>query len=281
MADKYGLATDYNSELISQYLSYADNSVASKRQAGYDQVAANQSLLNEMLGRQQLATERDIANRRIQAQRSGMSSAQLAALEVQNIMAGQLGATQVAQQAMLENAAVKSQFAGAEADTRAALFEVLNTNRSNVAAIDAQKYSASAVSQMRELFPNASEGQLLALAKNYLGIELSDSDQALITAASMPQNVKSFADTYNVSEEVATMALNGINGAPLDFKSFSNDVLGRSRAGNYDEYQKYITAFNKLHKTTYVAGEERIRSDRSNRTPENTLAGEIAAMSRT
>jgi hypothetical protein len=148
-------------------------------------------VLYETLGRTQLQNERDIAQRRMQAQRSGMTSSQLAAFEMQNIMAGQLGAQQVAQQSMLEMAGVEAQYAGLEAQNQANLFEILNSNRASVAAIDAQKYSSSAISQAAELYPDASKAEHLIIAKSILGMELSKEETTIYKTLTSARSVDS------------------------------------------------------------------------------------------
>jgi len=139
-------------------------------------------MLYETLGRNQLQNERDIAQRRIQAQRSGMSSAQLAAFEMQNIMTSQLGAQQVAQQSLLEMGALEAQFAGMEAQNQANMFELLNTNRASIASIDAQKFSSSGIKQAQELFPDETAENQLIIAKQLSGMELTPAEEKIYKA---------------------------------------------------------------------------------------------------
>lgn len=70
---------------------------------------------NEMyrsIGLSQMQYERDIAKRRQQALKSGMSTAQLAAQEQSNILAAQTGATQIAQNYANQRYNTITQFAG-------------------------------------------------------------------------------------------------------------------------------------------------------------------------
>lgn len=181
MADeKYGIATGYNSQLIQDYLNYSDKSIGAQRQARQGVVDTSTSMMYDALGRMQLQTERDIAKRRIQAQRSGMTSSGLASLEMQNIMVGQMGAQQLAQQYRMETAGIESEFAGAEDAARAGLFETLNANRGQVAAVDAQRFSASGIEQLREIFPEATPQQLEILNRKLLGLTMSPSDKKAI-----------------------------------------------------------------------------------------------------
>lgn len=172
MADeKYGIATGYNSQLIQDYLQYSDKSIGAQRQARQGVVDTSTSMMYDALGRMQLQTERDIAKRRIQAQRSGMTSSGLASLEMQNIMVGQMGAQQLAQQYRMETAGIESEFAGAEDAARAGLFEILNANRGQVAAVDAQRFSSSIFAQMQDLFPEASREEIEVLSRRFMGLE--------------------------------------------------------------------------------------------------------------
>ncbi len=182
MADeKYGIATGYNSQLIQDYLKYSDKSIGAQRQGRQGVVDTSTSMMYDALGRMQLQTERDIAKRRIQAQRSGMTSSGLASLEMQNIMVGQMGAQQLAQQYRMETAGIESEFAGAEDAARAGLFEILNANRGQVAAVDAQRFSSSAVEQIRDIFPDATPQQLEVLSRRLLGLNTdSKTDKALL-----------------------------------------------------------------------------------------------------
>lgn len=128
-----------------------------------------------------------------------MTSAQLAAFEMQNIMAGQLGSQQVAQQALLETAALETQYAGLEAQNQARAFEIMNSNRANVAAIDAQRYASSAISQIKELFPNATPEQLQILARQYLGFDLTADDKKVIKSLIAPDTGGTYRGTGGVA----------------------------------------------------------------------------------
>lgn len=96
--------------------------LSSMNQATDEKYSASMSELqraeNDMyrtLGMTQRQMERDIAKRRQQALKSGMSTAQLAAQEQQNLLAAQTGATQIAQQYADQRYNTINQFAGARA----------------------------------------------------------------------------------------------------------------------------------------------------------------------
>lgn len=112
---------------------------------------------NEMyrsIGLSQRQFERDIAKRRQQALKSGMSTAQLAAQEQQNILAAQTGATQIAQDYANQRYNTINQFANSRAQNYTNTLGqqlqyntgALATNRANWASgllqAYAQKYAA-------------------------------------------------------------------------------------------------------------------------------------------
>jgi hypothetical protein len=238
MADeKYGIAKNYNSDLIKEYLNYSDSAIEKQRQAGRDSLNQSTGAMYDALGRMQLQTERDIAKRRTQAQRSGMTSSQLAAYEMQNIMTGQLGAQQIAQQYRQEQSMMESQFAGAEDQTRAALFELLNNNNAQIAAVDAQRYAASAYAQVKELFPGADAETQDMLARRMLGQELEPNEEKIVNSY-----LRSVSDGTASSRGGSAEGNNSATPKPVDFTEFNGDVL---------QYDKYILEYNQKHGTKY------------------------------
>lgn len=181
MNDKYGLPTSYDSDLIKEYLGFADAGIASKRQAALKESSTSEMAMYDAIGRTQLQAERDIAQRRVQALRSGMTSSQLAAFEMQNLQAAQLGATEIGQQYAKERAGIMTEYAGMEDEARAGLFEILNGNVANIAAIDAEKYANSDVAIYQELFPGADPKTIDALVRRAKDPSaLSSFDKSLI-----------------------------------------------------------------------------------------------------
>lgn len=80
--------------------------------AAMDSLQRSENDMYRALGLSQRQMERDIAKRRQQALKSGMSTAQLAAQEQQNLLAAQTGATQIAQQYADQRYNTINQFAG-------------------------------------------------------------------------------------------------------------------------------------------------------------------------
>ena len=114
--------TNPETGLTNEYQSYLDAlNAASQDQYNIAMqeldVAENQMLRSIGLSQRQM--ERDIAKRRQQALKSGMSTAQLAAQEQQNILAAQTCATQIAQQYTDQRYNTINQFAGAQSQNYA------------------------------------------------------------------------------------------------------------------------------------------------------------------
>lgn len=111
-----GLTIDY------QKLLDAQNAVVNQQYAAeMQELDRAESDMYRSIGMSQRMMERDIAKRRQQALKSGMSTAQLAAQEQQNILAAQTGAAQIAQQFADQRYGVISQFAGAGAQNYASM----------------------------------------------------------------------------------------------------------------------------------------------------------------
>ena len=235
MADNpYDIATGYNSPLIQDYLKHSNSAIGAKRDAAQESIDLSRSTMYDVLGRQQLQTERDIAKRRIMAQRSGMTSSQLAAQEMQNIMTGQMGAQQIAQQYRQEQALAEQQFAGAEDENMAGLIEMLNANRNTVASLDTQKYTASAIAQVKELYPSATPEQLSILARQYLGLDISSSEASKISGLGSESRLFT-----------GDKPLSGKQWAEEEGTNFTWDGSAPKK------YKKYIEEFNKRKGTDY------------------------------
>jgi hypothetical protein len=128
--------------------------IQQQRSAQMQQLGTLESGMFDQMGRAQLASERDIANRRMQALRSGMPSSQLAALELQNVQTAQLGAQQMAQQYDDIRMQLGTELAGAESMMAGDLTRELLQGRVDMEAIDAQRFTADTAAQMRAMFPN-------------------------------------------------------------------------------------------------------------------------------
>ena len=96
-------------------LSSMNQATDEKYSAAMSELQRAENDMYRTLGMTQRQMERDIAKRRQQALKSGMSTAQLAAQEQQNLLAAQTGATQIAQQYADQRYNTINQFAGARA----------------------------------------------------------------------------------------------------------------------------------------------------------------------
>lgn len=257
---KYGIANSYDDDLIKQYLSYTNSAIDAKQTAAQKALDTSKSQMYDAIGRAQLQNEQDIIKRRTQAQRSGATSSQLAAMEMQNMAVGQLGMQNIVSQFATEQAALETEYAGAKDEVMANAFQILNENVNNIAAVDAQRYAASSVEQMRELYPDATDAQLNVLARQYLGQDLSKSDKELISQVNTGYAFSEIATNLGVTNISAFETY--VNGnTPVNFKTFANGALGDTRAGTFSKYEQYVEYYNKVHGTSYVA--QKIRDNSS------------------
>lgn len=128
--------------------------IQQQRAAQQAQLGNVESTMYDQLGRSQLQTERDIAQRRIQALRSGMPSSQLAALELQNVQTAQLGAQEMAQQYDQLRMQLGTELAGAEDMYAAEMGTQLAQSRTDLEAIEGQKFASDLDAQMSNLMRN-------------------------------------------------------------------------------------------------------------------------------
>lgn len=127
-----GLNVDY-----ARQLQALNQSTAAQYEASMNELARAENDMYRSIGMSQMQYERDIAKRRQQALKSGMSTAQLAAQEQANILAAQTGATQIAQNYMNQRYNTINSFAGRGAQNYAqVLANQINWNQ-NVATQNA------------------------------------------------------------------------------------------------------------------------------------------------
>lgn len=168
----------YNSTLIQQALGFGDAAVAEKRAASMQNLGRIEGTMYDVLGRQQLQSEKDIAQRRMQAIRSGQTSAQIAIQEMQGIQARQIAAQAIAQQYDQQRLELGTEFAGAENTNRQFMLETLNQNVNNKAAVDAQVFASDWNGQMANVFGKDFWDGLepdikLGIVNKFQGIEIS------------------------------------------------------------------------------------------------------------
>lgn len=141
--------------LNADYQSYLDalNMVSDQQyQIAMDELAMEENQLYRSIGLSQRQMERDIAKRRQQALKSGMSTAQLAAQEQQNILAAQTGAAQIAQQYADQRYSTINEFAGASAQNYANVLAQQMQYNQNLEQFNAQQ-SANWASTLAQVYP--------------------------------------------------------------------------------------------------------------------------------
>ena len=127
-----GLNVDY-----ARQLEALNQSTSAQYEASMNELARAENDMYRSIGMSQMQYERDIAKRRQQALKSGMSTAQLAAQEQANILAAQTGATQIAQNYMNQRYNTINSFAGKGAQNYAqVLANQINWNQ-NIATQNA------------------------------------------------------------------------------------------------------------------------------------------------
>ena len=142
-----GLNTDYQTYLD------ALNAVSEQQyQTAMNELSIAENEMYRAIGLSQRQMERDIAKRRQQALKSGMSTAQLAAQEQQNILAAQTGAAQIAQQYADQRYSTINQFAGVNAQNYADTLANQIQYTQNLNQFTAQQ-SANWSAALAEAFP--------------------------------------------------------------------------------------------------------------------------------
>lgn len=142
-----GLNTDYQTYLD------ALNAVSEQQyKTAMNELSIAENEMYRAIGLSQRQMERDIAKRRQQALKSGMSTAQLAAQEQQNILAAQTGAAQIAQQYADQRYSTINQFAGVNAQNYADTLANQIQYTQNLNQFNAQQ-SANWSAALAEAFP--------------------------------------------------------------------------------------------------------------------------------
>ena len=209
--ERHGIPTSMNHQLIQQALGFGDSAIAAQRNAATQSLGRIEQSMYDIIGRNQLQSERDISQRRMQAVRSGMSSSQLAALELQNIQASQIGAQQIAQQYDMQREEMMREFAGAEDLNRQYMAQMLNENMTTASAIDAQRLQFDVGEQFRsalgsDVYDKLSAKEKTALIMMQSGIEIDGSLQKAlmqklgivddVPTPEIGEIIKSARDTY-------------------------------------------------------------------------------------
>ena len=138
------LIVDPNSAAAQQYLADMRNSIYAEQSAYNNELANLEIDAYKQIGLQQQELENQIAESRLKAIKSGTTSAQLAAQQLNNMFAAQSGAAQIAQayaDKRLEAAQTYNQMRNTNLTT--SLYDMINNNRTALATAGAQNYAVA------------------------------------------------------------------------------------------------------------------------------------------
>lgn len=141
--DRVNMNTDINSTQSQRYLQ--DIYGAIDREQALDEAVLSNAEIDayKQIGYQQQELENTIAENRMKALKSGTTSAQLAAQQLQNMFAAQSGAAQVAGNVMNQRISNAQNFANQRTQAYSGLYDTINTNKQTLATAGAQNYAAS------------------------------------------------------------------------------------------------------------------------------------------
>lgn len=138
------LMTDPTSSKAQEYRDAMFASINQYEQSSQAALAGSEMEAYRALGQQQLQLENQIAEQRMHAIKSGVTSAQLASQELANIFAAQAGASQIAAQVMQNRVSAADTFAKQRAAVEPDLYGMINTNQQTAANAYTQLGAAQA-----------------------------------------------------------------------------------------------------------------------------------------
>lgn len=141
---KNNLMTDAASRQAQQYRDAMYGSIAQYENTANATLASAEMDAYRALGQSQLQLENQIASERMNAIKSGVTSAQLASREIASMFATQTGAAQVASQMAQNRADMANQFGQQRAAVEGDLWNILNGNQQTAANAYAQLGTAQA-----------------------------------------------------------------------------------------------------------------------------------------
>lgn len=126
---------------------------SNERTARYGAIDREQSTLDQslrsseldayrMIGQQQLELENQIAENRMKALRSGVTSAQLASQQLANMFAAQQGAAQVGSQMMTQRQDMFGKMAAQRTGVETGIFDQVSANKQALGTLGAQQFTA-------------------------------------------------------------------------------------------------------------------------------------------
>lgn len=138
------LNVDPNSQYSNLYKQQMYGAINAQEQAMNSTLAQAELDAYKMLGQQQIELENQIASQRMQAIKSGVTSAQLASQQLANIFAAQSGAAQVAQGVLDQRTSNYANFAQQRANVTSSLYDMLQQNQTTMANANTQLGAAQA-----------------------------------------------------------------------------------------------------------------------------------------
>ena len=159
--------TNRNSEFAKQYQADMYSNINAYEQATNATLASAELDAYKMLGQQQLQLENQIASQRMQALKSGVTSAQLASQELANMFAAQSSAQQVAQNVLAQRADSAATFNQQRAGGMTGLYDILANNQTTQANAYAQLGAAQASYNSYMQQPYASYDALMKSYNQY------------------------------------------------------------------------------------------------------------------
>ena len=156
--------TDPNSSAANQYRQNMYGAINQYQQASEASLASAELDAYRQLGQTQLQLENQIASQRMQALKSGVTSAQLASQELANIFAAQSAAQQVAQNVLQQKTNIADTYNQQRAGVESNLYNMINNNQINAANAYAQLGAAQA---SYNSYVNQPYAQYQALAQTY------------------------------------------------------------------------------------------------------------------
>lgn len=138
------LPKDTQSSYMQQYQNDMYNAINQYEQSTMATLAGSEMEAYRAIGQQQLQLENQIAEQRMRAIKSGVTSAQLASQELAGIFAAQSGASQIASQVMQNKVDAANTFAQQRAAVPGDMYSMLSANQQTAANAYAQLAAAQA-----------------------------------------------------------------------------------------------------------------------------------------
>jgi len=241
---------DINTLLQNSLRNYSSG-IQQQRAAQQAQLGNVESTMYDQMGRAQLQSERDIAQRRIQALRSGMPSSQLAALELQNVQTSQLGAQQMAQQYDQLRMQLGTELAGAEGMFAADINQQQAQSRTDLEAIEGQRFASDLDAQMSNLMRN---WDTMTDAERITAIEIMNSPEVEGDAGAIIRDLNNPPAGTPTSEDL--VVLDDETGEPVIDEETGEPVLRRQPGSNQtDDQKQYILNDFGLADSVVIAGD--------------------------